>query len=1168
MDGRQIRFAVNTSIRNKNESKDWYGLTTKYRDVVGTLEDVKNHIKAGHALCAGLLGGKNRATANVIGSQWVMLDIDNSEPLLDEHGQRVLDDKGKSIPKYTGRLTLEDAKAHPFIQKHCALIYTSPSHKEHWHKFRLVFLLPEFESDVAVVEAQIELVARQFSDSHDPNVKDAGRVWFGNTNADFPLFNPNVTLPDNWRVQALVLADEERRRETERKAELERKRNERQSRIDSGELTAQDTDALVLDALSCTPQRSPGTGNHKECITVLMALHTHYGEAEAERIAERWSPSQKKGGWNISRIMAGFSRTNGASKVTLGSLFHIAKQYGFKLPVHERKEWQETEPTTTYEEWEWKHGLGNWFKDQVAKVPRLFKGFGKHPQSTKPSAPATQKYVPGELPTPEQYKASGSPVLQLAKGERLQLLKEAKRKGHHDVLDSSATGTGKSHDVGLATPEAFDVDRLFCFSPNHRNPTTETVEANYEDMPVRNNGLVVDESRRTALNNPHVRWPQGDEKPSTEGNCFRAGLFHTLAAKGYQHEAGLTSGENPVCGTCHLKGACTGKDAAVPGSGFRRDRRDALLNNRIRASLDSAPDQKNLDDAADKKHGDDLVGDRSAAFLDEAMKQIKPTISVEAELSDFDQMFGEVESKLPKVHEALKQVRLAIRPFLAGEDAPTKETYHGWNDATIRNLLPQLGAEAIADIIEQLKSIQPNFEEILTEPDGFTKDGVAAQDRKGVSNGTSKFIRSHLRQESYRASADKLKSLPSNWLIPFLEVLSGTQRGALRINNGKLAVITANTRHAQVLAAMEFVVYLDATANREYLGLSLGIEAENILHVEQEPEQVGNLSIVQITDFGLLNHDRSKSVKERLGALKPALRLLHPDISFIEHKLHAEEGDGWWFNHNRGSNEYMERSAIASFGTPYENVGQLQDLWLTLTGDRNVAKDAPGFSRFVTWQAESEVAQAVGRLRANIRAEEQLTYYSCGDDLDLAFLTRYYPGATITQRPAIEITPAAGREGQQTRWALMQGIRACIEQGRKLTQTALANHAHISERRVRQIFEGVDGGWKEFKKAVVVLLESLYRTTSGFELLPEELQFIVTGYLPLVAEEPAADVAGALINTARAYGWEAFRAVLAASTPETRGKLLGALLSLLPATLLDELKGVALADTPATGGQT
>ena len=46
----------------------------------------------------------------------------------------------------------------------------------------------------------------------------------------------------------------------------------------------------------------------------------------------------------------------------------------------------------------------------------------------------------------------------------------------------------------------------------------------------------------------------------------------------------------------------------------------------------------------------------------------------------------------------------------------------------------------------------------------------------------------------------------------------------------------------------------------------------------------------------------------------------------------------------------------------------------------------------------------------------------------------------------------------------------------------------------------------------------------------------------------------------------AFRAVLAASAPETRGKLLGALLSLLPVSLMDEIRAVLRAQHARTGG--
>jgi len=96
----------------------------------------------------------------------------------------------------------------------------------------------------------------------------------------------------------------------------------------------------------------------------------------------------------------------------------------------------------------------------------------------------------------------------------LQVVKELVRLYYQFILERSGTGTGKSHDAGLADPDQLSVDKIWYFSRDHRNPTTATVEANYTDMPVRNNGLLSDGSRRTALNNPYVRWPKKDEAPN------------------------------------------------------------------------------------------------------------------------------------------------------------------------------------------------------------------------------------------------------------------------------------------------------------------------------------------------------------------------------------------------------------------------------------------------------------------------------------------------------------------------------------------------------------------------------------------------------------------------------------------------------------------------------
>lgn len=544
-----------------------------------------------------------------------------------------------------------------------------------------------------------------------------------------------------------------------------------------------------------------------------------------------------------------------------------------------------SEPTISENEWQLKFGLPAWFKQQIDQFSQVIKRFRKPLQlksfqtKAKTSAQAL-KYIPGKLPTLEEYRQLGSPVIRFAPGQRLEVIKELVALGYRDILDSSGTGTSKSYDAGLAEPALFDVDRIWYLSQDHRNPTTPTVEANYTDMPVRNNGMVIDGSRRTALNNPYVRWPSAKETPTLPGNCFRTETFHTLVNKGYQLEIGTEASLNPICLTCHAAPSCMGRGDATPGPGhsFRSDRRDAFTSSRIRASIDSAPNAQDLEPKLDDESG--LEKNRNAAILDEAMRQLKPFNVVEAKLSDFDQVWAELESLTPEVHERLKPVRLALRTILKGEVKPTKDTYHGWSDTAIRQALGQV-PENLLDIINQLELIKPNFEEILTEPDSFNKDGLSPCDRKTVSNETSKRVRDAVRQNSYREMLEKLQALASFWLLPLLKVWGKLERGSFRIKHGVLSVMTHNPRNAEVLKAMKWVVYQDATAKREYLGLYLGIDPTSIVQIEQEPARSDNLRIIQVTGLGLVGHNRSKSLERRLEVLRLMLKVQHPDIAFI-----------------------------------------------------------------------------------------------------------------------------------------------------------------------------------------------------------------------------------------------------------------------------------------------
>lgn len=330
-----FKFAVNSHGCNKDW--DFKLLSSRFEDIEGTIDDVMNHIQQGHAICAGLLRGRWRKKANFAGSQWILAEIDNADIQHDAEGKIIRDENGKATKIYAPQLTLEAAIDHPFLREYCTLIYTTPSHRPDWHRFRMVFRLPEFVADLDHYEAIVRFLLEQIP--HDPACKDGVRVFYGNTAAEFPLINPQAVLPPDWVAQAAIQAQQDRIEQAQREELRSLKSEQFQQRAQA---EGWDTDALIEQALSLIPPRTPGSGNYQECITVAMALHSHYGAA-AEIIIERWSPSIKGDTWNVRQKIRSFKR----SDITIGSLFHLAKQYGFRFPQHsviEHHDSQEPDP--------------------------------------------------------------------------------------------------------------------------------------------------------------------------------------------------------------------------------------------------------------------------------------------------------------------------------------------------------------------------------------------------------------------------------------------------------------------------------------------------------------------------------------------------------------------------------------------------------------------------------------------------------------------------------------------------------------------------------------------------------------------------------------------------------------------------------------------------------
>ncbi|MBD2148484.1 PriCT-2 domain-containing protein [Sphaerospermopsis sp. FACHB-1194] len=1237
----KISFAFNAT--GKNKDWDFRKLAANFQDTIGTIWDIISHVRAGHALCAGLLGGQWRSKANIIGSQWVLLDIDNSATWtdennnpLDENGKPIkinrawVDINGNIIEKSDGRqakkiyqhqLTLDEALEHPFIKQYCALIYTTASHKPDWHKFRLVFVLPEYVQGAETVEVLTRYLMKHLP--HDPACKDASRVFYGSTEATFPLINPNARLPQSWIAEAVTTAYQEKIEYEKRIAEITARRIQFQERAEANNW---DIDQLIQQALTYIPSRSPGSNNYHECLQVLMALNSHYGPVDAEIIAEQWSPSIKGTTWNIRAKIKSF---RGRSGITIATLFHTAKQYGFRFPtVEQKKHWgreqgagqistfllpiqentykyagfhsnyigregnnsrrkpfnnyqQETfnnyrtkyfgnnlhanatDPIISKQEWQAKYGI----QDPIISKQEWQAKYGinrdaqEFIQTLITITNKAKRFIGNIVYQPEPITLPRTTHVDVdiwfGAKERKQTYIDAIKSGKKFILDLSHAGAGKSHTVGEFTPKQLEVKTLFYLSNEHRNPTVATIEQ-WTDLTVRHNGLVADYSKLTPLGNPEIHWPKPGEKTNIEGNCPLTHIFHILREKGYKAESTAEASFNPVCNGCRSRANCAGTDSEgnklprISGSTFRDDRRKALASDRIRANINSLPQPE------------DITEMKAIAFVDEVSRQLKPVDFIEAGLKDFDFALMEVQTRLPAVYDKIKGLILPLRALLTGQVPVLQETYYGYNDELIRELLGEVPAN-LPEIIAELETIAPDIEELVQQADSVTLDGVDKSDRESFNRKTLKFIRSYLNREATQKTYKNINDLPVRWLIPLLEVIGGIKAGALRVKNKRLIVATKNTHQIDVLKAFDFVFLMDATATRENIAMQLGINPDEILVICEIPPDYSNLTIHQITGFGLLGKERSEPLKKRLAALRKELDKRHDgNIAYIDHLAHKNQGDGHWFADNRGSNAYQDKQAICSFGTPYQDIGASEQVYITLTGDRNVGRQNICLQDFINDLVKNEVVQCAGRTRANRREEEEVIYYIVSDK-DLSYLADYYPGAKLIKSDAFDICPEAGTQIQQTRRGIFEGFKQLVADGvtewEKVTQEMLGKAAGISQEWISKIAKKYFGGWKSFRKLLLLLYNSLYRgSNNSLEILTQEQRWLIEEYLPIlkqdreVGNESAEVVIEQVITFAEHLGWKGFSTAVNAACREIKAFLMDCLISVLPKEIHDEVK--------------
>ena len=461
-----------------------------------------------------------------------------------------------------------------------------------------------------------------------------------------------------------------------------------------------------------------------------------------------------------------------------------------------------------------------------------------------------------------------------------------------------------------------------------------------------------------------------------------------------------------------------------------------------------------------------------------------------------------------------------------------EQTRYGLDHRAVLEVLGQ-PPESIEKLITVVQELQPNLSEIVQEPDSVS--GCSGE-WKTLGNLT----RSLMRREATQNTYENLEAMPANLLIHILSIWAG-EPGALRINKEQISVTVRDERHGNILRSFGFVVLLDATPNKRLLAERIGVAPDSIIEIEQELPALDNLEVVNVYMEGMGSGDWSKRCLERLQALTKTLKQRHLELPLLGNKRYAEalKLEGWWFNHNRGSNEFKGKKAIAAFGSPYVHVGAAQDEYLALFGNLD------SFDEYYQQLVKAEIIQLIGRQRSHLYPDEQFKLYLVGTNQDLSFLSVRF-AIQVTQQEAFEICPEAGTKTQAGRWAILKAVSEAIATGKKLAQISTTEVAHavgLTQGRISQLVKAL-GGWREFKKLLVPLCNPC-REFNNFSTQVED------GWLRVIFNLPPLEAVKEAVEIVKAVGVDELQNL---ASFETRVRLVGMLLSLLPRQVLKELE--------------
>jgi hypothetical protein len=586
------------------------------------------------------------------------------------------------------------------------------------------------------------------------------------------------------------------------------------------------------------------------------------------------------------------------------------------------------------------------------------------------------------------------------------------------LLDTSPTGSGKSHDAGTLTPDMLGVKDIFYVTNDPRNVTTPTLK----DWPIlegRHAGLYRNELGELRTRKRKDSLDRYQEK-DLRANCARPYTHAALANQNIPH--GIES--STICKGCQFLELCRSGKGDYD---YLQKRAIALESKRLIAHPSSLPLPKSLD----PENGYDYSN--IALIFEESELSFNTTKKVTVREKDITDTIASLAENDTDLFLRLKPLLIEIKKLLSEKQS----NRYGIDGKTLREKLLGLIPSDI-DLIKLKEALTPDLS--FLDPISEMGESIAdmpASVRKAFAEKDSNLAE--------KAENQALKQ----WIPEFINALQG--KGYLSLNHGILSVSFGDERLQAIINEAAKVIFLSATESIENLEARSGLEIDLISTGGGIPS---NIDFLQVIDLGRMGINRGEGQKRRSKAIHEHYRTIDPDnTAAIRFQSHCkDEGDETSLRHfvnSQGTNAIAGVPRLIVDGLPCPNLESLRHDYSISTGND---PDGEDFDRYVHNRILSIVKQEIGRVRANLYPDRIF---------EIAFLTDYdfsglIPANQLKQIKAHEITPNAESVSERTKRLIGEAANQLWESGQKITERAISTVTGMARTTINRCREFLD----------------------------------------------------------------------------------------------------------------